>query len=114
MAERSKALIHLSWSGVAWVRIPLGTYIFILNFSLPVRSEQLSGAHANEIKHGYSPVVIVVLDPRYDWSYKALYTYSRSIAFNPDGGIYMCKAENITFLFVRGINSFHIFPLEIT
>ena len=31
-----------------------------------VLSEQLSGAHANEIKHDYSPVVIVVLDPKYD------------------------------------------------
>ena len=25
-----------------------------------------SGFNANEIKHGQSPVVIVVLDPRYD------------------------------------------------
>ena len=51
--------------GVARVRIPLGTYTFILNFSLSPLSEQLSGAHANEIKHRHSPVVIVVLDPRY-------------------------------------------------
>ena len=55
--------------------------IFILNFSLPLRrSEQVSGSHANEIKHDHSPVVIVVLDPRYDWSYNALYINSRSIA----------------------------------
>ena len=33
--------------------------------SLPI-SEQVSGAHANEIKHGHSPEVIVGLDPRYD------------------------------------------------
>ena len=52
--------------GVAWVRIPLETYIFILIFSLPERSEQLSGAHANEIKQEHSPVVTFVLDPRYD------------------------------------------------
>ena len=77
LAERSKELIYLSWSGVAWVRIPLETCIFILNFSLPPRSEQSSGAHANKIKHDHSPVVICVLDPRY----KAVYTYSRSIAF---------------------------------
>ena len=56
-----------------WVRIPLETYIFILNFSLPPRSEQVNGAVANEIKHVHSPEVIVVLDPRYDLSYKALY-----------------------------------------
>ena len=55
-----------------WVRIPLGTYIFILNFSLPPRSEQVNGAFSNEIKHVHSPEVIVVLDPRYDLSYKGL------------------------------------------
>ena len=43
---------------MAWVRIPLESYIFILNFSLPPRSKQLNGAHANEIKHNNSPVVI--------------------------------------------------------
>ena len=48
----------------AWVRIPLETYIFILNFWHPSCSEQLSLANANEIKHDHSPVVIVVLDPR--------------------------------------------------
>ena len=42
---------------------PLETYIFILNFSLPPRSEQVNGAVANEIKHVHSPEVIVVLDP---------------------------------------------------
>ena len=41
-------------------------YIFILIFSLPPRAEQLSGAHENEIKQDHSPVVIVVLNPRYD------------------------------------------------
>ena len=50
----------------AWVRIPLEAYIFILNFSLPSRSEQLSGANADEMKHDHSPVVVVVLDPRND------------------------------------------------
>ena len=45
---------------------PAGTYIFILNFSLPPRSEQVSGANVNEIKHDHSNVVIVVLDSRYD------------------------------------------------
>ena len=62
------------------VRIPLETYIFILNFSLPPRSEQVNGAVANEIKHVHSPEVIVVLDPRYDLSYKALYISTCSIA----------------------------------
>ena len=55
------------------------TYIFIFDFSLPSRSEQIGGANANEINHDHSLVVIVVLDHRYDLSYKALYTYSRSI-----------------------------------
>ena len=31
--------------GVAWVRIPLETFIFILNFSPPTRSKPLSGVH---------------------------------------------------------------------
>ena len=63
-----------------WVRIPLETYIFILNLSLPPRSEHVNGAVANEIKHVHSPEVIVVLDPRYDLSYKALYISTCSIA----------------------------------
>ena len=62
VAERSKTLTFLSWTDVMWVRIPLETYIFILNFSLPPRSEQVNGAVANEIKHVHSPEVIVVLD----------------------------------------------------
>ena len=32
-----------------------------VNFSIPARSEQLSGSHANEIKHDHSPAAIVVL-----------------------------------------------------
>ena len=73
VAERSKALIFLSWIGVILVRIPLETDIFILDFSLPLRSEQVNGAVANEIKHGHFLEVIVVLEPRYDSLYKALY-----------------------------------------
>ena len=63
VAERSKARTFLSRTGMVWVQIPLETYIFILNFSLPPPYEQVSGAHVNEIKHDHSPVVIVVLDP---------------------------------------------------
>ena len=59
MAERSKALTFLSWTAVVCVRIPLENYIFILNISLPPRSEQVSGAHVNEINHNHSPIVIV-------------------------------------------------------
>ena len=80
MAEPSKALTFLSWTGRVWVRIPLETYIFILNFSLPPHSEQVNGTVANEIKHVHSPEVIVVLDPRYDLLYKALYISTCSIA----------------------------------
>ena len=83
MAERSKAL-QLSCRGLAgrgfesrWRHI-----FFILNFSLPPRSEQVNGAVANEIKHVHSPEVIVVLDHRYDLSYKALYITTCSIALN--------------------------------
>ena len=82
VAERSKAL-QLSCRGLAgrgfesrW------RHIFILNFSLPPRSEQVNGAVANEIKHVHSPEVIVVLDPRYDLSYKALYISTCSIALS--------------------------------
>ena len=80
MAEWSKALTFLSWTGVVWVWIPPETYIFILNFSFPPRSEQVNGAVANEIKHVHSPEVIVVLDPRYNYSYTALYIHTCSIA----------------------------------
>ena len=45
----SKALIYLPWSGEAWFRILLETYIFNSNFSLPPRSERFSGAHTYEI-----------------------------------------------------------------
>ena len=55
-------LTFLSWTGVVWVRILLETYIFILSFSLPPHSEQVIGAYVNEIKHGHSPIVIVILD----------------------------------------------------
>ena len=40
---------------------PAGDIFFILNFSLSSRSEQLSGANADENKHNYSPLVIVGL-----------------------------------------------------
>ena len=80
-----------------WVRIPLETYIFILNFSLPPRSEQVNGAVANEIKHVHSLKVIVVLDPRYDLSYKALYISTCSIALR--------KIKNMN------INKFYAFVL---
>ena len=79
MAERSKALTFLTWTGVVWVRIPLETY-FHFEFSHPPRSEQVSGAHVNEIKHDHSPLVIVDLDSRWDLSYKALYIHTCSIA----------------------------------
>ena len=39
-------------------------YVFHFQFSLPSRSEQFSGANANEMKHDRLPVVIVVLDPQ--------------------------------------------------
>ena len=50
----------------AWVQIPLDPCIFILKIFASSCSEQLTGANPNEIKHDHSPVVIVVLDPRYD------------------------------------------------
>ena len=78
-----------------WVRIPLETYIFILNFSLPSRSEQVNGAVANEIKHVHSPEVIVVLDPRYDLSYKALYISTCSIALKKDGAYCFARFQGI-------------------
>ena len=80
VAERSKAL-QLSCRGLAGCGFESRwRHIFILNFSLPPRSEQVNGAVANEIKHVHSPEVIVVLDHRYDLSYKALYISTCSIA----------------------------------
>ena len=82
-----------------WVRIPLETYIFILNFSLPPRSEQVNGTVANEIKHVHSPEVIVVLDPRYDLSYKAVYISTCSIALS--------KNEVASYLYNNFINKMY-------
>ena len=73
---KSQIIVKTSWlSGLsaslsiaeyrAWVE-SRWRHIFILNLSLPPCSDQLSGAHANEIKHDHSPVVITVLDPNYD------------------------------------------------
>ena len=61
---------------------PAGDIYFHFEFfaRAPPRSEQVNGAVANEIKHVHSPEVIVVLDPRYDLSYKALYISTCSIA----------------------------------
>ena len=46
---------------------------FILNLSRVFCSSQFGGAHANEIKHDHSPVVYIVLDHRYDYSYICIY-----------------------------------------
>ena len=89
MAERSKAL-QLSCRGLAGCGFESRwRHIFILNFSLPPRSEQVNGAVANEIKHVHSPEVIVVLDPRYDLSYKALYISTCSIALTDNEVIHI-------------------------
>ena len=49
-----------------WVRIPIVTYICFIKFRyLPVPNSSAEPM-INEIKHDHSPVVIVVLDPRYD------------------------------------------------
>ena len=64
--QRGRAVLGADFPVVDWRGVPLETYIFILNFLLPLRSEQVSGAHVNEIKHDHSPIVIVVLDARYD------------------------------------------------
>ena len=81
MAERSKAM-WLSCRGLAgcgfesrWRHI----FSFWIFRTLPV-PKQVNGAVANEIKHVHSPEVIVVLDPRYDISYKAMYISTCSIA----------------------------------
>ena len=98
------AATFLSWTGGVWVRIPLETYIFILNFSLPPRSEQVNGAVANEINHVHSPEVIVVLDPRYDLSYKALYISTCSIALS----VKHTTCTNSQVCFVSGVNNFFL------
>ena len=62
---------------------PTGNIYFHFEFlsPSPFRTGQRSPCKRNK-SYDHSPVVIVVLDPRYDESYKALYTgiYSRSIA----------------------------------
>ena len=64
--------------------IPGGYIYFHFEFFAYFPSFQVGGALANEIKHEHSPVVIVVLDPRHDVSYKALYIHSRSFNVLPD------------------------------
>ena len=88
---------------MVWVRIPLETYIFILNFSLPPLSEQVNGVVANEIKHVHSPEVIVVLDPRYNYSYKALYISTCSIALSYHG---------LQSSFISNINYYYYFYFQ--
>ena len=44
---------------------PAGNIYFHFEFFAPSLSEQVNGAHVNEIEHDHSPVVIVVLDSRY-------------------------------------------------
>ena len=51
--------------GVAGL-IPDGDIFFILNFLHASSSSHLEGTRENEIKHDHSPVVYVVIDPRYD------------------------------------------------
>ena len=51
MVTRSKALIYLSRSAGRGFESHWRHIFFILNVSLPFRSQQLSGAIANEIKH---------------------------------------------------------------
>ena len=102
MAERSKSL-QLSCRGLAgcgfesrWRHI----FSFWI-FSLPPRSEQpqqVNGAVANEIKHVHSPEVIVVLDPRYDLSYKALYISTCSIALSLKTVTTWIKTSTYNFL----------------
>ena len=46
--------------------IPGGDIYFHFEFFACFPSLQLGGAIANEIKHDHSPVIIAVLDPRYD------------------------------------------------
>ena len=52
------------------VSIPGGDINFQFEVSACFPSLQLCGSLANEIMHDYSPVVIVVVDTRYDLSYK--------------------------------------------
>ena len=65
VAERPKALIYLSWGGVGLIQILLETFISILNLLPILRSEHLSGTHANEIKHDDSQSHSC-FRPRYD------------------------------------------------
>ena len=60
--------------------IPGGDIYFHFEFFASFPSLQVGGALANEIKHDHSPVVIVVLDHRYDLSNNGLYIYNRNIA----------------------------------
>ena len=48
------------------VRYPAEIYIFIKKNFACLPSLQVAGTLAYEIKHDHSPLVIVVLDPRYD------------------------------------------------
>ena len=70
---------------------PLETYILIFfNCLLSSPSEQLSGAHTNEIKLDHSPIVLI-----YDSSYKA----------------YSCMYKNVHHIGVRLIHGSDFLPV---
>ena len=74
-------------------------------------SEQVGGAHANEIKHDHQPEVIVVFDSRYDESYKDLHIYSRSIAISVIilAPLLVCPMLGCRHSLLRLINKFTFF-----
>ena len=63
MAKRSRCLTRNQRVAGS---IPGGDIYFHFEFFACFHSLQVSGTLTNEIKHDHSPVVIVVLDPRYD------------------------------------------------
>ena len=61
--QRGRAVEGADFPVVDWRGVgsnPTGNIYFYFYFFAPSRSEQVSGAHVNEINHDLSPVVIVV------------------------------------------------------
>ena len=67
--QRSRAVLGAEFPVVDWRGVgsnPAGNIYFYFEFFAPSQFRTGQRAHVNEIKHNNSPVVIVVLDSRYD------------------------------------------------
>ena len=98
MAERSKALTFLSWTGVVWVRIPLETYFHFEFLSpSPFRTGQRSRCKWNQAcpftwSHSWFRSIIQL-------SHKALYILTCNIALTSKWGPSLQRCNTVKLIF---------------